>query len=135
MSTLYIKVLKDDTIIAVEAHPSPVYVYKQENGVLVRCTQRKAQGILSIDGSTVYQLFEKTPLGNATLTAMVITTTEYQQLVDTLDEPPEAGGESGGETENPGGEETPVMTTAEMRQRILTLEEELAATKVLLGVE
>ena len=82
---IYIKVLKDDTVVAVEAHPSPVYVYKQANGVLVRCTERKAQGILSIDGGTVYQLYEKEALENATMTAMVITTTEYLSLVDTLD--------------------------------------------------
>lgn len=71
-------------MVAVEAHPSPVYVYKQANGVLVRCTERKAQGILSIDGGTVYQLYEKEVLGNATMTAMVITTTEYLSLVNEL---------------------------------------------------
>lgn len=81
---IYIKVLKDDTVVAVEAHPSPVYVYKQANGVLVRCTERKAQGILSIDGGTVYQLYEKEALANATMTAMSIAVAEYQSLVEGL---------------------------------------------------
>lgn len=129
---IYIKVLKDDTVVAVEAHPSPVYVYKQDNGVLVRCTERKAQGILSIDGGTVYQLYEKEALANATMTAMVITTTEYLSLVDTLDK------EDTEDTEPVVPEDTPeeeVLTRAELTAKVAALEEELAATKVLLGVE
>lgn len=115
-----------------EAHPSPVYVYKQDNGVLVRCTERKAQGILSIDGGTVYQLYEKEALANATMTAMVITTTEYLSLVDTLDK------EDTEDTEPVVPEDTPeeeVLTRAELTAKVAALEEELAATKVLLGVE
>lgn len=126
---IYIKVLKDDAVVAVEAHPSPVYVYKQANGVLVRCTERKAQGILSIDGSTVYQLYEKEALANATMTAMVITTTEYLSLVDTLDKE---------DTEPEIPEDTTeeeVLTRAELTAKVAALKEELAATKVLLGVE
>lgn len=129
---IYIKVLKDDTVVAVEAHPSPVYVYKQANGVLVRCTERKAQGILSIDGGTVYQLYEKDALANATMTAMVITTTEYLSLVDTLDK------EDTEDTEPVVPEDTTeeeVLTRAELTAKVAALEEELAATKVLLGVE
>ena len=126
---IYIKVLKDDTVVAVEAHPSPVYVYKQANGVLVRCTERKAQGILSIDGGTVYQLYEKEALANATMTAMVITTTEYLSLVDTLDKE---------DTDPVVPEDTTeeeVLTRAELTAKVTALETELAAAKILLGVE
>lgn len=129
---IYIKVLKDDTVVAVEAHPSPVYVYKQANGVLVRCTERKAQGILSIDGSTVYQLYEKEALANATVTAMVITTTEYLSLVDTLDK------EDTEDTDPVVPEDTTeeeVLTRAELTAKVTALETELAAAKILLGVE
>lgn len=129
---IYIKVLKDDTVVAVEAHPSPVYVYKQVNGVLVRCTERKAQGILSIDGGTVYQLYEKEALANATMTAMVITTTEYLSLVDTLDK------EDTEDTEPVVPEDTTeeeVLTRAELTAKVTALETELAAAKVLLGVD
>lgn len=132
MSTLYIKVLKEDTIVAVEAHPVPVYVYKQVNGVLVRCTERKAQGILSLDGSTVYQLYEKEALENATMTAMVITTTEYLSLVDELVQ------EDIEDTEPEIPEDTTeeeVLTRAELTAKVNALETELAAAKVLLGVE
>lgn len=129
---IYIKVLKDDTVVAVEAHPSPVYVYKQANGVLVRCTERKAQGILSIDGGTVYQLYEKEALENATMTAMVITTTEYLSLVDTLDK------EDTEDTDPVVPEDTTeeeVLTRAELTAKVTALETELAAAKILLGVE
>lgn len=129
---IYIKVLKDDTVVAVEAHPSPVYVYKQANGVLVRCTERKAQGILSIDGGTVYQLYEKEALANATMTAMVITTTEYLSLVDTLDK------EDTEDTDPVVPEDTTeeeVLTRAELTAKVTALETELAAAKVLLGVD
>lgn len=129
---IYIKVLKDDTVVAVEAHPSPVYVYKQANGVLVRCTERKAQGILSIDGGTVYQLHEKEALENATMTAMVITTTEYLSLVDTLDK------EDTEDTDPVVPEDTTeeeVLTRAELTAKVTALETELAAAKILLGVE
>lgn len=129
---IYIKVLKDDTVVAVEAHPSPVYVYKQANGVLVRCTERKAQGILSIDGGTVYQLYEKEALENATMTAMVITTTEYLSLVDTLDK------EDTEDTDPVVPEDTTeeeVLTRAQLTAKVTALETELAAAKILLGVE
>lgn len=129
---IYIKVLKDDTVVAVEAHPSPVYVYKQANGVLVRCTERKAQGILSIDGGTVYQLYEKEALANATMTAVVITTTEYLSLVDTLDK------EDTEDTDPVVPEDTTeeeVLTRAELTAKVTALETELAAAKILLGVE
>lgn len=129
---IYIKVLKDDTVVAVEAHPSPVYVYKQANGVLVRCTERKAQGILSIDGGTVYQLYEKEALENATMTAMVITTTEYLSLVDTLDK------EDTEDTDPVVPEDTTeeeVLTRAQLTAKVIALETELAAAKILLGVE
>lgn len=129
---IYIKVLKDDTVVAVEAHPSPVYVYKQANGVLVRCTERKAQGILSIDGGTVYQLYEKEALANATMTAMVITTTEYLSLVDTLDK------EDTEDIDPVVPEDTTeeeVLTRAELTAKVTALETELAAAKVLLGVD
>lgn len=123
---VYFKIVKNDTIIAVEAHPTPVYVYKQRNGVVIRCSAYYAQGILSIDGSTIYQLEDKPVLDDNLLIATKITTAEYLNLVDTLDELPEEEVESDTEIENePAGEK--VMTTVEMRARILELEAELEA--------
>lgn len=129
---LYIKVIKDETVIAVEAHSSPVYVYKQPNGVLVRCTKRKSQGILSVDGSTIYQLVGKEALENVTLIAEVITTTEYHNLVDTLEQ--EDIEDTTPEVPEDVVEEE-VLTRAELTAKVVALEEELTATKILLGVE
>ena len=120
---VYIKIMKDDTIIAVEALPSPVYVGKQRNGVVVRCPKFKAQGILSANGDSIYQLENKDKLDNASLTAIPITTTEYQNLAASLDELPSE--ETENEVEVEVTEEPPLMTIAEMRARILALEEML----------
>ena len=118
---VYIKIMKDDTIIAVEALPSPVYVGKQRNGVVVRCPKFKAQGILSANGDSIYQLENKDKLDNAPLTAIPITTTEYQNLAASLDELPSEDTEVEVEVT----EEPSLMTIAEMRARILALEEML----------
>ena len=120
---IYIKIMKDTTIIAVEALPSPVYVYRQKNGVVVRCPKFKAQGILSANGDSIYQLENKDKLDNAPLTAIPITTTEYQNLAASLDELPSEDVETEVEVETT--EEPPLMTIAEMRARILALEEML----------
>lgn len=120
---VYIKIMKDDTIIAVEALPSPVYVGKQRNGIVVRCPKFKAQGILSANGDSIYQLEKKDKLDNASLTAIPITTTEYQNLAASLDELPSE--ETENEVEVEVTEEPPLMTIAEMRARILALEEML----------
>ena len=120
---VYIKIMKDNTIIAVEALPSPVYVGKQRNGVVVRCPKFKAQGILSANGDSIYQLENKDKLDNASLTAIPITTTEYQNLAASLDELPSEDVET--EVEVEVTEEPPLMTIAEMRARILALEEML----------
>ena len=121
---LYIKIMKNDTVIAVEAHPKPVYVHKQPNGTVVACSERKAQGILSVDASVIYQLEGKEPLEGTTLTAAPITTAEYLSLVESLDELPE---ESPEEPTEPGTEDEgeKVMTTTQMRERILDLETNL----------
>ena len=118
---VYIKIMKDDTIIAVEALPSPGYVGKQRNGVVVRCPKFKAQGILSANGDSIYQLENKDKLDNAPLTAIPITTTEYQNLAASLDELPSEDTEVEVEVT----EEPSLMTIAEMRARILALEEML----------
>ena len=120
---VYIKIMKDDTIIAVEALPSPVYVGKQKNGIVVRCPKFKAQGILSANGDSIYQLENNDKLDNAPFTAIPITTTEYQNLAASLDELPSEDVEN--EVEVEVTEEPPLMTIAEMRARILALEEML----------
>lgn len=136
---LYIKVLQDEAIISVEAHSNPTYVRKQANGVTVRCSEINAQGLLSVDGSIIYQLDGKDAIEGATLVAEVITTTEYLNLVDSIEIPdiedtdPVIPDESESEVILTRAELT--QTVTELTQTVSDLEEQLAATKILLGVE
>ena len=50
-----LKVLRNGEII--DALNSPVYVrYQQRNGIIIQCEENIAQGVLSSDGSTIYQI-------------------------------------------------------------------------------
>lgn len=138
----YIKILgADGSVVAAEAIETPVYVRVQEkNGLIVRCPEMNALGILSADGGTIYQLEGKAPLDGKDMTAIFIDVTEYTVLSESLgasdgddeDNWDDAGGETAGEDQPTGGT---VMTRAEMSARIIALEDELKAAKIMLGVE
>lgn len=138
----YIKILgADGSAVAAEAIETPVYVRVQEkNGLIVRCPEMNALGILSADGGTIYQLEGKAPLDGKDMTAIFIDVTEYIVLSESLgtsdgddeDNGDDAGGETAGEDQPTGGT---VMTRAEMSARIIALEDELKAAKIMLGVE
>lgn len=138
----YIKILgPDGSVVAAEAIETPVYVRVQEkNGLIVRCPEMNALGILSADGGTIYQLEGKAPLDGKDMTAIFIDVTEYTVLSESLgasdgddeDNGDDAGGETAGEDQPTGGT---VMTRAEMSARIIALEDELKAAKIMLGVE
>lgn len=138
----YIKILgADGSVVAAEAIETPVYVRVQEkNGLIVRCPEMNALGILSADGGTIYQLEGKAPLDGKDMTAIFIDVTEYTVLSENLgasdgddeDNGDDAGGETAGEDQPTGGT---VMTRAEMSARIIALEDELKAAKIMLGVE
>lgn len=119
---LYFKILKGDTVVTAEAHEKPVYICKQiQNNILVRCSEPHAQGILSLDGSTVYQLDGKTPLDlDHDLIAYETVMTEYEAIINSCEENldddiPE---------DNPQGEDH-IMTAAEMRAAIVELTEKV----------
>lgn len=138
----YIKILgAGGSVVAAEAIETPVYVRVQEkNGLIVRCPEMNALGILSADGGTIYQLEGKAPLDGKDMTAIFIDVTEYTVLSESLgasdgddeDNGDDAGGETAGEDQPTGGT---VMTRAEMSARIIALEDELKAAKIMLGVE
>lgn len=83
---LYIKIMEGNTIIAAEAHTTPIYICRQSsNGILIRCPEIHAQGILSLDGSTVYQLDGKESLeDDAEHVAYEITLPEYEAIIEDL---------------------------------------------------
>lgn len=127
---MYYKILLGTTIV--DAQQSLSYVmWQMVNHILLSCDEQLANGIVSSDGSTVWHLdgYPEFPEGSyETVKAVEITDEEYEELVKQL----EIGTVE--EPEDPGTSET-VMSAQEMRSKILTLEDELAAAKILLGVE
>ena len=130
---VYIKVMQGDTVITAEAHENPVYVCKQKNGIIKRCTEQQAQGILSLDGSTIYQLDGKDSLNlDNGYTAEFTYMTVYEEIIagiteeDTEDTEPVVPDDT---------TEEEILTRAELTAKVKALEEELSAAKILLGVE
>lgn len=124
------KIVLNTTVV--DAQKTLNYVYWQvKNHLLLVGRSDLANGIVSSDGSTVWHLdgYPEFPEGTyETVKAVEITDEEYEELVKQL----ELGTVE--EPEDPGAGET-VMSAQEMRSKILTLEDELAAAKILLGVE
>lgn len=124
------KIVLNTTVV--DAQKTLNYVYWQvKNHLLLVGRSDFANGIVSSDGSTVWHLdgYPEFPEGSyETVKAVEITDEEYEELVKQL----ELGTVE--EPEDPGAGET-VMSAQEMRSKILTLEDELAAAKILLGVE
>lgn len=124
------KIVLNTTVV--DAQKNLNYVYWQvKNHLLLVGRSDFANGIVSSDGSTVWHLdgYPEFPEGSyETVKAVEITDEEYEDLVKQL----EIGTVE--EPEDPGTGET-VMSAQEMRSKILTLEDELAAAKILLGVE
>ena len=130
---VYIKVMQGDTVFTAEAHENPVYVCRQKNGIIKRCTEQSAQGILSLDGSTIYQLEGKDSLDlDNGYTADFTYMTVYEEIIAGITE-------EDTEDINPDvPEDTPeeeILTRAELTAKVKALEEELLAAKILLGVE
>lgn len=130
---VYIKVMQGDTVITAEAHETPVYVCRQKNGIIKRCIEQSAQGILSLDGSTIYQLEGKDSLNlDNGYTADFTYMTVYEEIIAGITE------EDTEDTNPDVPEDTPeeeILTRAELTAKVKALEEELLAAKILLGVE
>lgn len=148
----FIKLLADgDIVVAVESVEEPEYV-QELNGHLIRCSEYYAQGIL-IKGEA-YQLRDRPALsGERELAAVFIAEDEYDNLKSQIDGLPEAP-DPEGETPTEPDEES-VLTNAEVKALLLDLQrriaaqeenteltatvqelaDELAAAKILLGVE
>ena len=124
------KIVLNTTVV--DAQKTLNYIYWQvKNHLLLVGRSDFANGIVSSDGSTVWHLdgYPEFHEGSyETVKAVEVTDEEYDELVKQL----ELGTVE--EPEDPGTGET-VMSAQEMRSKILTLEDELAAAKILLGVE
>lgn len=129
---VYVKVMQGDTVTA-EAHDSPAFICRQvRNNLMVRCSEQNAQGILSLDGSTIYQLDGKTSLSLENgYVAYIISVVDYESIIADLEDTDE-------EDINPevpeDTTEEKILTRAELTAKVAELEEQLAAAKILLGV-
>lgn len=128
----YIKVMEPSgTVVAVEQLEVPSYVRWQErNGIKVRCSEPRAQGILSADSSSAYQLEGREALQGVSLTAAAIDMCEYERLAGLLEQDDREAEEPS--EVPPTVEPIPILSRAEMAARILALEEELVNTRALL---
>lgn len=144
---MYYKVIKIDDNSVVDAISSLRYVRRNpRNGVILSCNEKSGQGILSYDSSTIYQLPDKDSLGDDynTITLVEIDEAEFEEiraLVDSMKpEPEEPDDEDFVEEEHPEPSEPidptkPITPMEELQYKVSMLEEQLAATKILLGVE
>ena len=112
----YYKVLLNETVLTAEAHEKPAFVKLQtKNNIKVRCSEHYAQGIISLDGSEVYQLPGKAALPDVEKIAVEITMTEYEEIIseEPEDETPVIPED---ETEEP-------LTRAELTAKVKALED------------
>lgn len=131
----YFKVYKGDKLIGVEASPDPAFVKWQErNNMIILCSKEEAEAIVSDkDGETVFLLPGKQLHGVETdLSAVLVTQAEYEEALGDLDPLPDPEDE---DPEIPDDDpDAEVLTRAQLTARLHTLEDELAAAKILLGV-
>ena len=117
---LYIKILRDSTVIGVEAHEYPVYVnHPYYSNIPFRCEEEAAQGILSLNQSEIYHLVGRSSMPGDFLEAETITEGEYEYLIEELDIPDEEDVEPDPDE----GSGSDIMTAQQMRERIIELEE------------
>lgn len=114
----YIKTFDaEDRLTGAEKIEVLVYVRWQEsNGMLVRCTEEEAQGIIGADDNTVYLINGNMPHGEKEPYAEFISKEEYDQIVgeDPEDEDPEIP---------EGTDEDEVLTRAELTEENKKLNE------------
>lgn len=108
------------------------YVWRNpRNGVMLTCDAKRGQGVISHDGSTIYNI--GTLADYPTVTLEEIDAGEYKRLRDLLDGVEQISDESQTSDEEPTPstdepETEPVkepMSVAEMRERITKMEENL----------
>ncbi len=132
---MYYKLVGTDTaeLYAIE---TPVFVLRQDNGVIVRCQGgKRAQGILSPEGSEIWQLWDREPLGEGYPVAREITMAEYDELLALQNQPELPDPEDTDPVIPEDVEPDTVLTRAELTEKVKKLEEELAAAKAALGLE
>ena len=112
----FIKLLENDEVIGAEQLEVLEYVRQDTRENIIRSSGRNAQGIISLDGSCVYQLDGKDAMSGNFKTAVFINGDEYSEIVTDTD--------SDLEDEIP--DEGVIMTREELTAKVTELEEQNA---------
>ncbi|MBR4193227.1 MAG: hypothetical protein IKQ54_05360 [Oscillospiraceae bacterium] len=128
---------RQEELVGVEILDPPGWVRQLRNGTVELCDREsQAQGVQDSTGSVIYQLAGRQVIDdpNIELVATIITEAEYDELAPLFpDHPPDP--------DVPDPEPEPVdpgdgsMSNAELTAAVQALTEELAAAKIMLGVE
>ena len=100
--------------IGAEAIEEPMFIHRQANGVIDLCNEAHAQGVVSANESTYYQLAGKESLGPGyAVTAEEISGAEYDEIMRDLPDPEDE------EPEVPEGSADPdLMTRVELTAKV-----------------
>lgn len=122
----FIKLLADgDIVVAVEELEEPEYV-REEYGHKIRCAEHYAQGVISQDGGTVYQLKDRPQLsGEHQLAAVFIAEDEYDNLKSQIETPVEEPAPVEEPQTDP--ETESVLNNAQVKALLLELQRRIAA--------
>lgn len=126
---VYLKIQDaDGIVVGVEEIKDPSYAcYQKRNNIVILCSEKEAQGILSVNENTIYQIHGREKLQGIEeklLDAFFIDDFEYEVLKNQIGEMPDNTESSMEDTEI---EESKVLTSAELARRVKALEETLAA--------
>jgi hypothetical protein len=117
----YFKVMNSaGEIVAVEQHENPTYFrWQVRNSIKILCSETLAQGVVSLDGSTVYQLEgrDALPLKDL-LTAAMISQVDYEALLNEVEDP-----EDSTPVIPEHVDETMVLTRAQLTEKVNELSE------------
>ena len=128
---------ESEDIVGLEVLDPPGWVRQLRNGTVELCDHELlAQGVQDATGSVIYQLAGRPAIDDPSieLVATVITEAEYDELSQSYHPPdPEPDDPEPEDPDDP--DEPGAMSRAELTERVLALTEELAAAKIMLGVD
>lgn len=125
--TKYIKLFSQDNssvILGVEKIDEPMYIkWQEKHKALLLCPEKEAQGILSVNGKSKYQLEnkEQIPSGEELLVASFIDEYDYELLYNKIGAPTDDDTESEEETNN-NGDDNKVLAYNDLVQKVFELE-------------
>lgn len=122
---LYVRMVgKDpDELYAIE---NPSYVLRQRNGIIVRHPEgNRVQGVVSPDGSEIWQLSDRVSLGESYPVVERITMAEYDEWYAQQNQLEDTDPEDTEPVIPEGTEESSILTRAELTEKVIELDEAL----------